>query len=1019
VHHHRVRLRGVIVVAEQTNREPYTEETPAISVIIPNFNGMEHLQTCLASLRLLDYPRERLEIIVVDNASTDESVAYLEDGYGSFVTIIKNDENLGFARACNQGARAATGDYVAFLNNDMRVDRAWLRALIAPILSARASGDATLVCTGSQILSWDGEFIDFIEGRINLYGNGFQVDHGHRTVLAADRTEPYEIPFACGGSMLIDRTVFLDIGAFDEDFFALFEDVDLGYRLWAFGMRAVLAPKALTYHKMHSTVNTMANAKRERLYNRNALYFCYKNLDDKNVNDALLANVLLMFSLAADYVAAVGVKSTDYDIRSRNELDVFVAEPTVAARIFAVQDLVRDLPKMRRKRAFIQSRRVRSDAELSQWGGGMFLLHVTTQGLHAYYEIVQSFINPERYADIPRRIALICQDVVPLSGVPTTGFGLRIWGLGKGLESRGHTVIWMMQRDVLERMEKLASEPIPVEWKERVWESETIGEVLEHVNPELIVACGWPTALLLPEELRAPLIIDQAGPHNLERYFQRPETAESDTAEKIAALKRADFFVSSGDVQQTYFDGWLAMADFPRDEEGAIDREKVGVIPFSVSPDLPTRPPRGNRPLTFIYGGYFLPWKDPSNALTTIATWATKQRAKVRVFGGRPPFHAVPPGVMGELIHELEAMPSVEFHGILPFDALVEEYRSVDVAIDLMKRNRERELAFTTGTVIYLWAGIPVIYNNYSELSRYIADYDAGWTLDPDDTCGLKALLEEIRQHPEIIARKSANAQRLVRDHFTWDRTIEPLDAFCRKPSVRPKPTMPMRTTDAPANADGTIGPRPAVFSSLAKKSATDPALAHIARTRRTLRARGETMAREFAKRLLRTDQVVAYHDMLARVGPPITGAGSVTQQFTATEATLTAIDVRFATFGRTNTPMVTATVATEQGGAERNIAVSAATFVDGEYVRFEFDSPLRNLAEKRLTLTLSSPDGILGNSVAPWLRVSPANGNEPARRGTNLLDYPVDFRPIYAPPAEKKGDSTTPANTSAVRRRR
>jgi hypothetical protein len=499
------------------------------------------------------------------------------------------------------------------------------------------------------------------------------------------------------------------------------------------------------------------------------------------------------------------------------------------------------------------------------------------------------------------------------------------------------------------------------------------------------------------------LIVDQAGPHILERYFQRPEASATDTAEKVAVLKRTDFFISSGEMQQTYFDGWLALADFPRDEDGAIDRQKVGVIPFSLSPDLPTHPPQGDRPLTFIYGGYFLPWKDPSKALIAIAEWATKHEAKVRIFGGPPPFHAVPPGVMGELIHELDAMPSVEFRGVLPFDTLVEECRSVDVAIDLMKRNRERELAFTTGTVVYLWAGVPVIYNNYSELSRYIAEYDAGWTLDPEDTCGLANVLEEIRQHPEVIRRKSANAQRLVREHFTWDRTIEPLDAFCRKPSVRPKPMAPMLIMGSPSDNDGTAGPRPAVYSSLVAKAAS-PALAHIARTRRTLKARGMTSAREIAKRLLRTDQAVAYHDMVAQAGPPLTHAGSVTQPFTATQSTLTAVDVRFATFGRTNTPMLTVTVATEQGNVKRSVTISAATFVDGEYVRFEFDSPLRDIEKKRLILTLSSPDGILGDSVAPWLRISPTNGNEPAYRGSTPLAYPVDFRPMYASTRPRKG---------------
>ena len=124
---------------------------------------------------------------------------------------------------------------------------------------------------------------------------------------------------------------------------------------------------------------------------------------------------------------------------------------------------------------------------------------------------------------------------------------------------------------------------------------------------------------------------------------------------------------------------------------------------------------------------------------------------------------------------------------MIPREQLIQEYCRAHVAIDIMQRNAERELAFTTRTVEYLWCGLPVIYNNYAELSDYINTYDAGWTLDPRDDGSLRELIDEILTCPELVTEKGQNAQKLVREKFTWDKTIGPLDEFCRNPQKRIK----------------------------------------------------------------------------------------------------------------------------------------------------------------------------------------------------------------------------------------
>ncbi|MGB5931763.1 MAG: glycosyltransferase, partial [Anaerolineae bacterium] len=150
------------------------------------------------------------------------------------------------------------------------------------------------------------------------------------------------------------------------------------------------------------------------------------------------------------------------------------------------------------------------------------------------------------------------------------------------------------------------------------------------------------------------------------------------------------------------------------------------------------------------------------------------------------PFSAeVGTGIFEELRAALKRSERVIIKPMIPHDELIQEYSTAHVAIDLMKRNPERELAFTTRTVEYLWCGLPVIYNDYSELSSYVREYEAGWVVNPEDKEEIAKAIEGILKSPEIVRQRSENAQRLVRENFTWDRRISPLDAFCRSPFIR------------------------------------------------------------------------------------------------------------------------------------------------------------------------------------------------------------------------------------------
>jgi GT2 family glycosyltransferase len=314
---------------------------PSVAVVIPTYNGAEHLVACLESLAELRYAGD-VETIVVDNASTDGTRDLLARRFPN-VRVVELDDNFGFGVAVNAGARASAAELVAFLNNDMRVAPGWLSELVAAY-----DPEAGYPCVAGVILDWEGERVDFVGGWINFHGAAGQEHYGEpvESVAIADR----DVPFPCGGSMLIERRLFLELGGFDPAFFALVEDVDLGWRLWLAGHKVRLAAAARSLHRHSATTGSLSIAERNFLSERNALRMLIKNLDDRNVAPVLAASLFLLAERAslgdsgpqlraasavlADLDAVMDERARVQEFRRRSDDEVFAVfgEPLVAVR---------------------------------------------------------------------------------------------------------------------------------------------------------------------------------------------------------------------------------------------------------------------------------------------------------------------------------------------------------------------------------------------------------------------------------------------------------------------------------------------------------------------------------------------------------------------------------------------------------------------------------------------------------------------------------------------------------------
>jgi GT2 family glycosyltransferase len=245
---------------------------PAVSVVVVNWNSRDDLAACLASL---DGQTDRdFECVVVDNGSTDGSVAMVRDRWPE-VRLVDAGENLGFAEGCNRGIAVARGAWIATLNNDAEAEPRWIERLRA----AAASGGPRLGMVQSKILFKQHPELTNSTG-VLLFEDGLAEDRGYKMPAELSNT-PDEVFCASAGAALYRRSMLeelrLPTGIFDRTFFMYFEDVDLGWRARLAGWSAVYAPDAAVRHAMHGSAGRHGSKFVELQCRKNRVRMVLKN----------------------------------------------------------------------------------------------------------------------------------------------------------------------------------------------------------------------------------------------------------------------------------------------------------------------------------------------------------------------------------------------------------------------------------------------------------------------------------------------------------------------------------------------------------------------------------------------------------------------------------------------------------------------------------------------------------------------------------------------------------------------
>ena len=236
------------------------------TVVIPNYNGLRFMEECLASLRAQTC--SDFKILIVDNGSSDGSVEWLKE---QGLDTIFLTENTGFSGAVNRGIQASDTPYVILLNNDTRVEEAY----VAELVRAIERSERIFSVSSRMIQMYEPELLDDAGDMYSLLGWAYQRGVGQSIRKYRKSCRVFS---ACAGAAIYRRSVFEEIGYFDELHFAYLEDLDVGYRARIAGYDNLYCPTATVWHVGSGTSGSKYNSFKVRLAARNNVYLNYKNM---------------------------------------------------------------------------------------------------------------------------------------------------------------------------------------------------------------------------------------------------------------------------------------------------------------------------------------------------------------------------------------------------------------------------------------------------------------------------------------------------------------------------------------------------------------------------------------------------------------------------------------------------------------------------------------------------------------------------------------------------------------------
>ncbi len=799
---------------------------PRVSVIVVNWNGREHLEPCFASLRASDYPADLLELICVDNGSTDDSTALLAARFPE-VRVVALPENRGFTGGNAAGVEAATGQVFVFVNNDMKFEPTFVSRLVAAL-------DDDAACAGARVMNWNGTRIDFVRGTASFEARGFQEMFGEPYVEGMALAESF---FPNGGAFAVTRRAYEEAGGFDPALFAYYDDLDLGWRLRMAGHGIRTVPGAVAYHRHSATTATQPHAHKRFLMARNALRTSVRNYDDDTLPHVLPAILLLQGLRVAQDLAWLrtpvhsmlrswlepsrrhAVSTSVYDL---NRPASGTRNPVPGTRILshiampewaAIGSTLEDLPRLRALHDEQQRRRRVPDSDVLPFLGRPFQ---ELDGRRTYRDAQKALVEAlglRARLGLRPHVLLVTHEALRTN---MSGPAIRVLEMARAL-SRTVRVTVCAPGPLDVRDDRVALVPFdPSRPAALRAQAETADAVI--VQGFALTTYPFLRTLVCPivADLYCPFTIEhleqaRAGGRGSEAGIEHE--AASILAVQNAQLQQADYFICASERQRDFWIGALHTAGRvnPRTVGRDADlRTLVDVVPFGLPSDpiegaarraqesraargRPVRVMKGVHPSiratdrVLLWGGSLLDWQDPETLIRAVAE-LTRTRDDVKLFfmGVKHPNPQVKPMAIVARARALAeslgiADTHVVFNDWVPYDERALYLTEADIGISTHGWHLETRYAFRTRMLDYLWARLPIVCSEGDFFGDLVRTHGLGRAVPPGDVRALAAAIEELLES-DTARRDAAAALAQVADTMTWDRVVAPLRAWCADP---------------------------------------------------------------------------------------------------------------------------------------------------------------------------------------------------------------------------------------------
>ncbi len=783
-------------------------EPGLVSVVLVNYKGLDDTLEAISNLQLVAVGSHKTEVIVVDNASGDGSLERIR-GVAPHVRLVQSKRNLGFAGGCNLGVEHARGEFIAFLNNDAKPDKFWITAALQRFEESDEIG-----AVASKVLDWDGNLVDFIGSGLTWFGMGYKPHTGFPVPRQANQAK--DVLFGTGSAMFVRRSVFDELGGFDERYFMFFEDVDLGWRLNLLGYRFVYEPKSIAFHKHHASMKGIGNFKETFLLERNALFTLYKNLGEESLKEHLGGAILLSVrrSMARGNLARAEFEIWNPDASNSGDLAV---EKDLLAGFVAVDEFITHLSALSASRNRIQDSRRVMDHQLWHLFGRTDAPSFEGDYFEKGYDAITKFFD---VLGEPKRTRVLVITGDPL-GKKMAGPAIRAWNIADYLSDI--SCVRLVSCESVDRhsikFETFAVKPgdersmsAHEKWADVIVFQGLAMQLFSAINnsKKLIVADIYDPMHL--EQL------EQAKSSDIEAWQRNISSA---TSVLNAQVSRADFFICASERQRNFYLGQLAAlgrVDASNYSQDPTLRELIDVVPFGLPGSGPVHSKNvlkgvhegiGTEDKLILWSGGLYNWFDPLTLIEAVGFLA-KRRPNVRLFfmGTQHPHPGVP--VMEIVARSQSLARDLGLHDVNVFfnDAWVDYddrqnyLLEADAGVSTHFDHVETAFSFRTRILDYLWAGLPMVVTEGDSFAELISEKNLGIAVPEKDPVLLADAIEKVL-FDEAFAKDCRKNIAEVRQDFEWRETLKPLLSFIssigetrREPigSVRTPPDVGQRT---------------------------------------------------------------------------------------------------------------------------------------------------------------------------------------------------------------------------------